>query len=137
MKRISLILISITGFIDSAKADTIDYWHVYYNDIKIKEYNQYAKGEIVLKIKDIKKSDTLTIKYFRDTPCRDCLTRVSIEGGDGAVMTQGQGIGTFNPIKVPLFELIHKANGEFCNVYYYEEESKRRGKILLFRIKIE
>ncbi len=137
MKRISLLLISTIGFIASAKADTIDYWHVYYNDIKIKEYNQYAKDEIVLKIKDIKKSDTLTIKYFRDTPCRDCLTQVSIEPGDDSVITKGRGIGTFNPVKVPLFDLILKANGEFCNVYYYEEGSKHKGKILLFRIKIE
>ena len=74
MTRILVILITTIGLFNSAKADTIDYWHVYYNKIKIKEYNQYSKGEIVLKIKDIKKSDSLTIKYFRDTPCDDCLT---------------------------------------------------------------
>lgn len=135
MTRILIILISTIGLIDSVKSDTIDYWLVYYNKVKIKEYNQYSKGEIILKIKDIKKTDSLTIKYFRDTPCDDCLTNLTIESDDNFVITKGQGTGTFNPINVSVFDLILKANRNYYNVYYYE--NNKQEKILLFRIKLE
>lgn len=135
MTRILIILISTIGLISSAKSDTIDYWLVYYNKVKIKEYNQYSKGEIILKIKDIKKTDSLTIKYFRDTPCDDCLTNLTIESDDNFVITKGQGTGTFNPINVSVFDLILKANRNYYNVYYYEKNKPK--KILLFKIKLE
>jgi hypothetical protein len=76
MTKFLILFISAIGFFNAVKADTIDYWHVYYNKTKIKEYNQYSKGEITLKIKNIKNKDTLTVRYFRDTPCSDCKTQV-------------------------------------------------------------
>jgi hypothetical protein len=141
MTKILIILISIFGFIDSFKADTIDYWHVYYNNIKIQEYNQYSKGEIVLKIKDIKKTDSLTIKYFRDTPCEECETHVVIENGKHFVITSGKGIGTFYPIKISVYDLLQfhqKAEKEVYEVFYHEGQiTSRTQRVLIFRIKLE
>jgi hypothetical protein len=141
MKRILIILISTLGLINSAKADTIDYWNIYYNKVKIKEYNQYSNGEIVLKIKDIKKTDSLTVKYFRDTPCKDCETQVAIENGRHFVITKGNGIGTFNPIKIPVYDLLQyylKADKEVYDVFYHEGQiTSRTQRLLIFRIKLE
>jgi hypothetical protein len=135
MTKFLIVLISTFGFFSSAKADTIDYWHVYYNNIKIKEYNQYSKGEIVLKIENIKKTDSLTIKYFRDTPCHDCLTNLTIESGYNFIVTKVEGTGTYNPIKVSVFDLVLKINRDYYKAYYYEKN--KPDKILLFRIKLE
>ena len=141
MTRILIILISTFGLFSSAKADTIDYWHVYYNNIKIQEFNQYSKGAIVLKIKDIKKTDSLTVKYFHDTPCSDCKTQVAIENGRHFVITKGQGLGTFNPIKISIYDLLQyhlKADKEFYEVFYHEGQiTSRTQRILIFRIKLE
>ena len=129
------------GLFSSAKADTINYWHVYYNKIKIKEYNQYSKGEIVLKIKDIKKTDSLTIKYFRDTPCENCETQVAIENRKHFVITKGKGLGTFNPIKISVDDLLQyhlKADKEVYEVFYHDGQIKgRTPRVLIFRIKLE
>jgi len=138
MKFFLLILISTIGLANSAKADTIDYWHVYYNDIKIEEYNLHLEGEIVFKLKDIENTDTLTIVYFCDTPCDDCLIQVSIESGNNFVITKTQGVQIFNSVKISMFDSAFKADREFHDVYYHEErENRQTEKVLLFRIKIE
>lgn len=141
MTRILIILISTFGLTSFAKADTIDFWHVYYNNVKIQEYNQYSKGEIVLKIKDIKKTDSLAVKYFRDTPCEDCETQAEIENGKHFVITKGKGVGTFNPIKISVYDLLQyhlKADKEVYEVFYHEGQiTSRTQRVLIFRIKFE
>ena len=138
MAKLLLLLISTIGFFYIAKADTIDYWHVYYNNTKIKEYNQYSKGEIVLKVKNIKKTDSLTILFFRDTPCSDCKTEVNVENESHFVITKGKGYGTFNPIKISVFDLLLKADRDFSCVYYQErDETETTPKVLLFKVKLE
>lgn len=121
-----------------AKADTIDFWHVYYHDIKINEYNQYSKGEITIIAKDIKKTDSITIIYFRDTPCSDCKTNVTVENKSHFIITKGIGFGTANPIKISVFELLLKADRNFNYVYYQEENKfQQEQRLLLFKIKLE
>ena len=138
MKQFILLFISTIGIFNSVKADTIDYWHIYYNDVKIKEYNHYSKGEITLKIKDLKKTDSLTIKYFRDTPCSDCETQVIVESKSHFVITKGKGFGTFNPIKISVFDLLLKADRDFSYVYYQEGgKTNQTPRLLLFKIKLE
>ena len=138
MTRILIILISTIGFFSTTKADTIDYWHVYYNQTIIKKFNQFSKGEITLKIKDIKKTDSLTVKYFRNTPCGTCETRVEIEDSHQSVITTGQGIGTFNPIKISLFDLLVKADRNPIIVYYYERQNTGITiKVELFSVKLQ
>jgi hypothetical protein len=67
MKRILVVFILTIGLTNFVKPDTVDFWHVYYNGVKIKEFHQYSKDkEIILKIKDIKENDLLTIVYFND-----------------------------------------------------------------------
>lgn len=141
MTRILIILISTFGLTSLANADTIDFWLVYYNNVKIQEFNQYSKGEIVLKIKDIKKTDSLTVKYFRDTPCEDCETQVAIENGKHFVITKGKGVGTLNPIKISVYALLQyhlKADKEVYEVFYNERQiTSRTQRALIFRIKLE
>ncbi len=138
MTRLLIILISTIGFLNPAKADTIDYWHVYYNKTKIKDYNQYSNGVITIKIKDIKKTDYLTVKYFRDTPCDNCETQVTIENEKHIVVVKGKGVGTFKPIKVSVFDILQyhlKANNNIYDVFY--QEASRTQKTIIFRIKLE
>jgi len=68
MRQIKHILIFILALATNvAKADMADFWHVYYNGVKIKEFSEVQNNrEITLKIKDIKKTDSLTIMYYND-----------------------------------------------------------------------
>ena len=138
MKKFILLFISTLWIFNIAKADTIDYWHVYYNNKKIKEYNQYSKGEITIKVRHIKKTDSLTIMYFRDTPCSECETHVIVENKSHFVITKGKGVGTFNPIRISVFDFLLKADRNFSYVYYQEKhKTNQTQRLLLFKIKLE
>jgi len=138
MTKFLFLLFSIIGFFGNVKADTVDYWHIYYNKTKIKEFNLYSKGEITLRSKDIKRTDSLTIIYFRDTPCSDCATEVIIETGSNFVITKGEGIGTFNPIKISVFDLLLKAERELNFAFFQEKQgASKTQRVLLFKIKLE
>lgn len=141
MTRISITFLLAIGHLLTAKADTIDFWHIYYNGIKIKEYNLYSKGEIVFKIEDIKQTDSLTVKYFRDTPCSSCETQVAIESYEKHVIAKGLGRGTFNPIKISVYDLLQyylNEGSETCEVFYLKRRiTNQIQKTSIFRIKLE
>ncbi|MFA7326842.1 MAG: hypothetical protein WC121_09275 [Candidatus Kapaibacterium sp.] len=72
MKTLILIIIFFSfGLLSTAKADSISYYHVYYNSTKISEINEYSKGVVILKEADIKMEDSLEIKYFFCAICVD------------------------------------------------------------------
>lgn len=138
MTNILLLLFSTLGFSNPTKADTIDYWHVYYNNNKIKEYNLYSNGEIVIKIKEVQKTDSITVLYFRDTPCSDCSNQVTVINEQYFTVSIGKGKGTWNPIKISVFDLIQKAEKGILNALYQEGAiTNETESILLFKIKLE
>lgn len=63
MKIIFLILLSLT--VTTSKADTIDFWHVYYSNKSIGDFTIYGKNAIILKLKDVKKEDSIKVLFYR------------------------------------------------------------------------
>lgn len=131
-------------FCKTAQADTIDFWHVFYNRTLFKKYDSFVKQpEIVFRRTNIKNTDSLTVKYFRDTPCSSCSTRLTVEDSRQQTVVQSHGKGTFNPLSFAIADLLKGEKTEkqprYFEVYYYEEtgQFKLYGKKLLFRIKIE
>lgn len=141
MKTVLFIFLSLLGFIEMAMADTLDYWHVYYNNVKLKEFNQNGNHDIILKLDNIQKGDSITVKYFKDTPCSDCLTYLTVEDEKHHIITTSKGKGTFNPISFALKDLISfsAASGKnYFEVYYFEGDVKRSSdKIVIFKLKLE
>ncbi|KOY86862.1 hypothetical protein AD998_12560 [bacterium 336/3] len=141
MKALFLTLFLSAQIIANAKsfsADTLSFWHVFYNKIKVKEYNGHNMHEIlVFKTTNIKKEDSITVAYFRDTPCHDCPTKLIVEDEKHYIVTIGSDKGTFTPISVSATKLLiykKKYNTNYFDVYFYEEN---RRKLFLFRIKLE
>jgi hypothetical protein len=66
---LTFLLISLNGL-----CDTIDYWHVYINDSLVAKFDENSK-DLTFKIKaqSIKENDKITIRYFKDTHCIDCV----------------------------------------------------------------
>lgn len=85
MKTILLVIFVFLNSTSEANplpspADTIDFWHVFYNNKLIKEYNGYNLGNpLIIKIDSIKAEDSITVKFFPDTPCADCDSYLMIE----------------------------------------------------------
>lgn len=140
MKNVFLLFLFMTGCL-AGKADTIDFWHVYKNGVKIKECNQFGTHELVLKLSEIKNSDSITVKYFRDTPCHDCPTYLTAEDEKHHVVVMSKGKGTFNPVSFALKDLLEyrKATGKNTFEVYYKEGDNpvRSSKQLVLRISME
>jgi len=135
MKQMKYALIFIlTLATNIVKADTIDFWHVYYNDVQIKEFQN---NELTLKIKDIKKTDSLTVMYFRDVHIIDCEAKVEIEDSFKFVIVKGVGIDRGTPLKISIFDLLVSARKSPFFAYYSDCLTENREKILLFKINFE
>ncbi len=133
-----LFLSSIYSVI--SKADTISFWHVYYNQTKI-EMNQFSSDLVTIKMNEIKKTDTITVKYFRDTPDMDCEARIVVENQNHLIVAGGKNFGTFSPINFSVFDILKYyqiSKEQNYLVYYYEGMiSKPSDRTLLFKINLE
>lgn len=141
MKKLFFLLLLFACMSQSAKADTIDFWHVYKNGIKVKEFNGFGKNELVISQQLIQTGDTLTVRYFRDTPCSDCPSTVTVEDGKHRIITSASGKGTFKPVSFPLRDVLafSTATGKKTFEVFYKEgdANSRWDKTLLFTIRLE
>lgn len=136
------LLLSILLYGNNPKVDTIDFWHIYYNNLKVKELNITLQDLLLsIKISNVQKTDSLTIKYFRDTPCSDCETQATIEDDKQSVIVKGKNIGTFSPLKIPLFELLQnhiKTKKKIFHLFYHENgKGNEKLKVFLLKIQLE
>jgi len=145
MRRILVILVLTIGVTNFVKPDTVDFWHVYYNDVKIKEFSQYSNNkEITLRIKDIKKADSLTIMYYNDfhytLDSTACKTEVEIEDIDKSVFLKGviwnKGLQGAS-LKISISDLVVTDRKSPFFAYYYACTTENNPKVLLFKIKFE
>ena len=136
-----VFLFVILLYIPFSKADTIDVWNVYYNQYLIQNLNGFTANEIVLKLDSIKPGDSLTVVYFRDTPCHDCATFLAVENEKHLVFFGNSNRGTGTPISISVEQLLAIRNNGYIRpflVFYHEGKLERRSdKILLFRIRLE
>ena len=122
-----------------SQTDTIDFWHVFYNNELIKQYDNHNSYQVLtLKIDSIKVGDSITVRYFRDTPCGECNVYLIIECSYTSQALIARGTYTFCPLTLSVTDLkkIQKENKkELLDVYYLEDYNNY--KISLFKIKLE
>lgn len=81
-----LVVVIILGFTCTLKADTIPFWHVYYNKMKIRDYNIFSESPVIhFRMDSIRADDSLTVRYFDDTPCR-CMVTLMIQDDNGRML---------------------------------------------------
>ena len=138
MIRLICLLILVLGIQLNGKCDTITNWQVYHNEKLIAKLNIYNEGfEILINKEKLKEGDTIIVNYFRDTPCFDCKSFLSVEDGKHHHIVNWSGKGTFTPKKFLVDELL-KSEKEYFEIWYHEGEIKSRTeRQFLFRIKLE
>ncbi len=136
-----LLLLSLLFCSFQAKADTIDFCHVYYNNIKILDINFFRPNDLVLKLDSFQSSDSITIRYFRDTPCFDCPTKLIVENEKHLPFFSIENVGTSSPFTFSLQQLIElrKEGYEHRFEVFYTEgiPVSRTGREFVLRIKLE
>lgn len=136
MKHVFLILFGLLLTTLGSKADTIDYWNVSLNRVKIAEFSQLSeKKEIILQSEQLRLSDSLTVRYFKDTPCDKCISSFIIKDKTGKILLITNGIGTLSPKSFALLNLIQATKnleyGKF-QVFYAESDYEK----MIFTIQI-
>ncbi|WP_338763259.1 hypothetical protein WAF17_19260 [Bernardetia sp. ABR2-2B] len=145
MKKLIFLVFLLIGFFSVAKADTLDYWHVYYNQVKVVELNTFSKEELTIKVSDKDKIDFLLdylfIIYVNDTPCSNCEGFVFVDNTQGQTITTGKSKGTSTPIKIAFSSVVQyyqRTKNKYYDVFYIERgEYEKPDKVLLFRLKLE
>lgn len=126
---------------NAAKADTIEYWHVYYNQKKLKEFNSYTNYKIILKSSQINPGDSIKVYFFRDTPCYDCITNLIVDDVNDKQVVISKGKGTGNALSFSLTEIVSykKRTGKtIFNVCYFDRMNVFQAmKPIIFTIKLE
>lgn len=76
-------LFILVGISVSAKCDTIDFWHVYYNKVKKIECSIPDYCTFSFPKDSVRDTDTITLYYFMDARCYDCVETLSVKDKDG------------------------------------------------------
>jgi hypothetical protein len=83
-RKIVMLFCFIAFYISDARCDSIDFWHIYYNNTKILGCDQNSNCLLNLKKDSMKDNDTITLMYFTDTGCQQEQT-LSLEDSTGHV----------------------------------------------------
>ncbi len=142
MKKIAFGLLMTFGLFFATKADTLDYCHVHYNKSKkLADFVlAYGQQTVFIKLDSINKTDSITVNYFRDTPCDDCPTFLIIEDEIGNRILVDTKKGTFSGHTFSAKTLVDSKNQKKVFHIYYTEgtATKPRDKLLLlFKIKLQ
>jgi len=139
MKRVVFLFLIILGFLSqgkSAPCDTIDFYWIYYNDTVWVKLNQNMYGyQLKIDKINIKRNDSISIKYGTDTPGEDRWNSIQLEDDKHTLLKENIGKGDWSRISFSVNELIKIAT--ICQIktlYFYYNNDNRR---LLFQLKLE
>ena len=135
------LLLLLTGVcLLSAKGDTIDFWHVYYNDKLIKEFNQVGYSNVVvIKNDEIKNTDSITIRFYDDTPCNKCFVSLIVRDEKEDKLKKVDTVGESTIFKLSIKELQDigiKNKSKYYEFVFYTN-GKLRHQLFVLYVKIE
>jgi hypothetical protein len=105
LKSFSLLLLILFAMLFQANADTIDYYHVYYNNIIIKE-NPRDTTPISFKKTEIKETDSLSVRYWTDTPCASCKFYLVVIDEKNIYVKVTSALGQGTPLSISMQDIL-------------------------------
>ena len=146
---IGLMLMATSQFSSAEAIDTLDYWHVYYNGVKIRAYNLLVnEGKealpyktISLRLDSIKGYDSVTVLYGSDTPCPVCDIYLSFyDGLHEIVIGSTKSHGLKSPVSFKLKKLVDFEKGrgtKTFEIFYTEiadDKPYRKGSVFIIQL---
>lgn len=139
MKSVLLFLILAVGVHYSAKADTIDFYHVYFNTSVIRKYNLHDanKTETLLSFKKdtLQSDDSIQIRYWNDTGTGSSGT-LKVYAESGNLLKELEFENEFYTIPATLIRGLEKATYR-VTYFKYLPNLDREMEYSLFYIQIE
>ena len=135
------LLTMLTASCFSAKADTSDYWYVYYNTQQLKMLTYYTFNVITIKSTTIKDTDSISVCFYRDTRCDNCETNLIVSDVEDAWVVKRTGKGLGNALTFSLAELVSyqkRTEKSLFQVSYFDDLSSLQArKPIIFTIELE
>jgi hypothetical protein len=136
MNIFTFVLLSGFTLHKSANPDTIDYWHVLYNNKTIAEYNEGDKHRVVvIKQSDVKPNDTLKVTYGMDVLDYNNKTGLYFFAKKKKkILARGE--SPFAPIKISVKSILAiKAyyHYKYIDIYYFDNTRNQ----FIFRLNTE
>ena|SRR5258708_40250395 len=123
---ITFFLIESISVSAKAKADTIDFWHIYYNHKIIARFNGNLENRVVtIEKSKIKPNDILSVDYGNDSPGDDIIG-VYVKAGFLKKTKLIEGKANFslmNKLDIPvvkILEILKSSNQKTIDLYYYD-----------------
>ena len=138
-KAIIILLISFAFSLtcSASKADTIDWYWIYYNDTVWAKMNQNMNGyQLKLDTKKINNNDHITISYGTDTRCLDCRDSIMIEDDKQHVFLKIGGRDGAS-ITISVNEMVKISNTRQIKDLYFYYVSNLPRRRLLFKLKLD
>ncbi len=135
---IILLTLSFKGF--STELDTLDYWLVYRNDKIIAKFNALSK-DLSIKIdkSEIKKSDTISIRYGKDTRCLNCTYILFVRDEKKRKLRITESDNYWSKLSFRLADLIEfgqKNKSKRYDFYYWERDGNGKNQPMKLVLKI-
>ncbi|WP_338792428.1 hypothetical protein [Bernardetia sp. MNP-M8] len=150
MKKTLFLLLFFLCFSSFTKADSLDYWQVYYysilNKIEVETFDiSDSEREIAIKITNFDNLniafDYLTVDYHSNSPCVECERYIFVENVREQVITKGEAIGKSTPIKIRMADIVkyyRSTKNKYYDFFYIKKNPYGKVvKLLLFRLKVE
>ncbi|MVO07672.1 hypothetical protein GOQ30_00675 [Flavobacterium sp. TP390] len=117
--------ISTNGF-----CDTIDYWHVYINNKVVAEFNQNS-SDLTIKIKkgEITKKDLITVRYFSDHLCTDCVYGLTALAEIKRKAPEVETDNHFGELTISFDELLDIQKTDGTNKFYFNYHQRKNNAI--------
>jgi hypothetical protein len=120
---LGLLILPLMGF-----CDTLNYWHIYYNDSVIAKFNAASQDlKIEIDRSKIREGDSLTIRYFDDTPCNNCKSVLFVRDEKKRKMRVTETNELLGKLSLELKDLIEfgdKQESKRYDFYYWEEDKQ-------------
>ena len=123
MKKSLLLILIIHLSLQKASADTVDFFHVFYNDKLILESGVLGESTITLSLQELKDTDTLKFNYFNDSGKYDLEFGCVLKSGNSALFRASQQPNSGDyaiPISVIKQSFLNMGNKEF-EIWYYDK----------------
>lgn len=138
-KLLFLLFLAAYGI---TKADSTDYWRVYYNNIQVLEHHPMSTDDNdQLVLSGISADDMIKVSYYHVTPLEgDRVLSVQDESGKVIYTLEFKKTDTDQPMYFKIVELYKRdfKFNRFYNVFLSEKVSGRPDlDVLLFRFKIK
>jgi len=134
----SFVTLSFIGF-----CDTLDFYNVYLNDSLLGQFNLNSdKPSFEFNTSEIKKTDSITVKYGTDTPGVNCTYILSVLIEVKEKTPEARTNKPSEKLSIPAKELIYFKNKYSINEFHFiysilTKEETYIGGVYLFSIKFE